>query len=288
MTAAHCIFDDVAKEFTTTAIFIPRQDDGGIDNTDWDCTNDIYGCWTLDHGVVDVNWTTRTFPDNIPWDYGFYVVSDTGAHTQGALQTDDDLDGVVGSLAPDFSPPSVGDTTHALGYSYAGNYDPNLMYCAEAMSTEGSANYWLGRCDLTGGSSGGPWVQPMDESTGSGPIISLNSWGYTFQSGMAGPKLHDNSAVDLFEHAKNSPLSSDGEIVDPPGGGGGGDYTTSSINNGPTWTAIVEHPGGVYGSFTGGPECSGETTCAMSGIPKKMGSVTFDIDDGQTLTVYKP
>ena len=62
-------------------------DDGGSDGTDSNCTNDPLGCWSVDHGVVDLNWTTRTFPSNIPWDYGYYVVSDTGAH-EGSASSD--------------------------------------------------------------------------------------------------------------------------------------------------------------------------------------------------------
>lgn len=220
LTAAHCIFDDVAKAFAATAIFIPSQDDGGSDRTDWDCRNDTHGCWLLDHGVVDINWTTRTFPNNIAWDYGYYVVSDAGAHTHSnypwvnwQVEALDDPDRTP--LSQQFSSPNIGNKTHALGYSYSGGYDPNFMYCAEDMSTEGADNYWLGKCDLTGGSSGGPWVQPMDELSGSGPVISVNSWGYTFQSGMAGPKLHDNSASVLFEYAKTSTMGpvSNGHIV---------------------------------------------------------------------------
>lgn len=67
--------DDVDKAFATNALFIPSQDDGGTDRTDSDCTNDPLGCWSVDHGVVDMNWTTRSFPNNIPWDYGYYVGS---------------------------------------------------------------------------------------------------------------------------------------------------------------------------------------------------------------------
>lgn len=203
ITAAHCIYDDVDKSFALQAIFIPNQDDGGSDRTDLNCDNDPYGCWNLDHGVVDVEWTTRTFPDNIPWDYGYYVVADVGAHDGNG--TTDGLEDAVGSLVPKFTPPTVGEVSHALGYSY--DVDPELMYCKESLGTEGSANYWLSRCDMSGGSSGGPWVQPMDEGSGYGPIISVNSWGYTFQSGMAGPKLHDNSASSLFEFAQGTDLS---------------------------------------------------------------------------------
>ena len=79
--------------------------------------------------------------------------------------------------------------------------DPKLMYCAEGLSTQGSVNWWLGSCGLTGGSSGGPWIQPLDPATGSGPIISVNSWGYTGSPGMAGPKLAGTSAGCVFSSA---------------------------------------------------------------------------------------
>lgn len=210
LTAAHCVFDDRAKVFSSNAIFIPSQDDGGDDRTDFDCTNDLIGCWSLDHGVVDLNWTTRTFPDNIPWDYAFYVVSDTGAHSGSSGS--EALDVAAGSLAIDFSTPTTGATATALGYSYS--YDPKFMYCQETMGTNGSANYWLDSCDLSGGASGGPWIQPLDG--GNGPVISVNSWGYTTRSGMAGPKLDGTSALTLFEVALFSDLatSSRGVVVD--------------------------------------------------------------------------
>jgi len=74
------------------------------------------------------------------------------------------------------------------------------MYCAENMTTEGDYNWWLPNCGLSGGSSGGPWIQPL--TNGVGPIISVNSWGYTGQPGMAGPFLDVTSAACLFDEAK--------------------------------------------------------------------------------------
>jgi hypothetical protein len=219
ITAAHCTYDDVAKAFATNVLFIPNQDATTGTGTDFNCNNDPVGCWAPNFGVVDVNWTTRTFPDNIPWDYAYYVVSDTGAHTGNGANGA--LDAIAGSLPIDFLPPyfSVSgslDYTRALGYSYSD--DPNFMYCAEDMGTNGSANWWLKSCGLSGGSSGGPWVQPMNLTTGSGPIISVNSWGYTGRAGMAGPKLSGNSsAACLFNAAKTSSLGGGGVVVNPGG-----------------------------------------------------------------------
>jgi hypothetical protein len=40
------------------------------------------------------------------------------------------------------------------------------------------------------------------QSEGAGPIMSVNSWGYTNQPGMAGPLLNGTSASCLFTKAK--------------------------------------------------------------------------------------
>src|SRR4029453_13922909 len=103
-----------------------------------------------------------------------------------------------------FSSPTIGTLTHGLGYSYSD--DPNFMYCADGLTQESAANWWLGNCGLSGGSSGGPWVQPMNTSTGNGPIMSVNSWGYTGQPGMAGPKLAGTSASCVFAVAKSAAM----------------------------------------------------------------------------------
>jgi hypothetical protein len=197
------------KTFARNVLFIPDQAHS-TSGTDLDCGNDPLGCWAPSFGVVDTDWTTQTFPDNIAWDYAYYVVSDTGAHT-GTTVASDALDQAAGSLPLQFDAPTVGAVTHALGYSFS--EDPNFMYCAEAMTTEGTVNWWLPNCGLSGGSSGGPWVQPMDESTGSGPIISVNSWGYTNQPGMAGPQLAGTSASCLFDVARSATLATTGGVA---------------------------------------------------------------------------
>jgi hypothetical protein len=204
ITAAHCVYDDANKAFARNVLFIPDQDGTSGSGTDLNCANDPYGCWVPSFGVVDANWTSRTFPDNIPWDYAYYVVPDEGAHS-GTGTSSESLDGIVGSLPVSFVAPQVDDGvpgaespdfTHALGYSYSD--DPNFMFCAEDMTTERAANWWLPSCDLSGGSSGGPWVQPMNLTSGAGPIISVNSWGYTTSPGMAGPFLDRTSAQCLL------------------------------------------------------------------------------------------
>lgn len=218
ITAAHCVYDDVYKAFARNVMFIPNQAETTGSGTDTNCSNDPLGCWVPLFGVVDVNWTTDTFPNNVAWDYAYYVVNDANSHQQPVTGDFDNLpldstvdSGGAGSLDISFSPPffndeTSADFTHALGYSYS--YDPDFRYCAEDMTMEGDVNWWLPSCELSGGSSGGPWIQPMDVGSGSGPIISVNSWGYTTAPGMAGPKLSGSSAKCVFNLAKyDEPLS---------------------------------------------------------------------------------
>jgi len=196
VTAAHCVYDDANKAFARNVLFIPNQDQTTGSGTDRNCDNDPLGCWTPAFGVVDVDWTTRTFPDNIPWDYAYYVVPDADAHT-GTAVSNDSLESEAGGMPLSFAAPGVGDFTHALGYSYSD--DPFFMYCAEDMGTEGADNWWLPNCGLSGGASGGPWTQ---DGTGGSPfVMSVNSWGYNGSPGMAGPKLNGTSASCLFNTA---------------------------------------------------------------------------------------
>ena len=204
ITASHCVYDDSNKAFARNVMFIPDQAETTGTGTDLNCSNDPIGCWVPQFGVVDVNWTTRTFPNNVHWDYAFYVVADAGAHKAGLSAASDVLDAAVVPMTVSFAAPVAGSVTYALGYSYS--VDPQFMYCTDPMQNLNADNWFLPNCGLTGGSSGGPWSQPFTASTGNGPIISVNSWGYTNQPGMAGPKLSGTSASCVYASAKSAPM----------------------------------------------------------------------------------
>ncbi len=222
LTAAHCVYDDANKAFARNVLFIPNQADTTGSRTDQNCNNDPLGCWVPSFGVVDTDWTTSTFPNNIRWDYAYYVVTVAGAHDGTGAEAS--LEVAARTLSIDFGPPDYNDNTpgtgsidftYGLGYSY--NVDPNFMYCADDMTTEGADNWWLPSCELSGGSSGGPWVQPMDIGAGNGPVISVNSWGYVGSPGMAGPKLYGTSAACVLGMAESSPW-----FAEPPTDGDAG------------------------------------------------------------------
>jgi hypothetical protein len=216
LTAAHCVYDPDDKKFTKFGIFIPNQDDGGSDQTDMDCNNDKYGCWALAFGVVDQGWVTTVndrwgsifqcttvdspFGLDCHYDYAFYVVNDTNAH-QGTLAPDA-LDQAVGSLPISFDAPVIHREAYAFGYYYAA--DPFLQYCTDALQVKD--DYWyVPRCTMGGSTSGGPWIQPMDITTGYGPIIGINSFHPTlvfYGNGEFSPRLNANAEC-LFIAAKS-------------------------------------------------------------------------------------
>ena len=82
------------------------------------------------------------------------------------------------------------------------NADPNFMYCAEDMTTiNGTINWWLPSCGLTGGSSGGPWVVTDDPKAYASTILSsLNSYGYSGVKKMYGPKFNSRTQA-VFDAA---------------------------------------------------------------------------------------
>src|SRR4029078_4950107 len=72
------------------------------------------------------------------------------------------LDATVGSYPIAFTTASSGTQTAAFGYPAGGKYAPGneLVYCAGSLGTDFfnlGRTYRLG-CDMTGGSSGGPWL----------------------------------------------------------------------------------------------------------------------------------
>lgn len=211
LTAAHCVYDDASKAFARNVLFISNQAGTTGSSTDLNCSNDPLGCWVASYGVVDVSYTTRTFPNNNAWHYAYYVFPDSGAHA--GTGTNAVLDSAAGALGISFSAPTTGALSHAFGYSYS--EDPKLMYCADSLDSQGAEDWWLAGCGLTGGSSGGAWFQPFDAGTGGGPIISVNSWGYANAPGMAGPKLAGTSAACVFSVATTGPAPAttvDGDV----------------------------------------------------------------------------
>jgi len=122
LTAAHCTYDDLHKEFATNVLFIPNQEGTTGNRSNRNCFDDPLGCWVPEFGVVDQNWADQSWSENIQWDYAFYVVPDKDAQT-GPVDVPQALDQAVETLLIDFSSYPLGEFGHAFGYP--SNHDPD-------------------------------------------------------------------------------------------------------------------------------------------------------------------
>jgi hypothetical protein len=197
LTAGHCAYDEVAKAFATDWLFIPAYDSAPTEA----CGSTAYGCWTAQGLVVHDGYadaggfnTQATVHD-----FAFAVVG-----SGGKSGVSPELDVAVGSYPVATSGVSAGNKLYAFGYPAAGRYKgKDLVYCAGNIFTDpyNSNLTWGMACNMTGGSSGGPWLSGFE---GASPALSsLNSYGYQGLANMYGPKFNANTA-DVYNAAKTA------------------------------------------------------------------------------------
>jgi hypothetical protein len=204
LTAGHCVIDK--GKFATLWLFIPEYDSDPVQYND--CGNSKYGCWSADALVVHSGFASqKTFNTTaVTHDFAFAVMGPGGHSGSASLET-----AVGGRFGIEFSGPDLGSTVAAFGYPAQGEYDgTDLTYCQGAIGEDSRiANAtWRLRCDMTGGSSGGGWLTGTPTSFGA-VLRSLNSYGYTGEDDMYGPKF--NSTTEAVWKAAN--LATGNEIV---------------------------------------------------------------------------
>lgn len=176
LSAGHCVHDGDNGAFATDWVFYPH----------WDGNPDpALGAWTATDLFTTEVWATTAngFDD----DAGFAVVTNgTSTTLESALTA------VAGVSIPsiEFAEPAEGTIEHAFGYPAAKKYSGNtLTYCSGPVKVRYDSNNTLAlNCDMTGGSSGGPWFKDFSTTTNTGTINSLNSYGYaSLRNVMFGP-----------------------------------------------------------------------------------------------------
>jgi hypothetical protein len=220
------MYNDTTNEFSRRAMFIPNQVHTNGTRTDADCSNDPLGCWIIDAALVHDNYVRENFPENRPWDYAFLVVADIQGHTAGYGNSTGTLDKDTMALPvsfDNFTPGENGVYDIAYSIGYERGTDPDLRYCAETVSEiNGPHNFWLSKCDLGDGSSGGPWLSPSTPRSGDGAIVSVAAWAWFDPEtneplpGRAGSRLstqQGSHAECLFEYAKTIPLQTGTSFV---------------------------------------------------------------------------
>jgi hypothetical protein len=96
---------------------------------------------------------------------------------------------------------------HSFGYPAGRPYDGSrLIYCSGRAFDDFLMSRGIGlTCDMTGGSSGGPWFAGFNESTGLGTQNSVNSFKYNFaQNWMFGPYFGQEAKAVYDAAQRNS------------------------------------------------------------------------------------
>jgi len=218
VTAGHCVLIPVA-------MVLSSSNATGFANGAIDITNDNmvfvpgyrggastfagqtpHGVWVVDRAYTTGQWhnfasvsLSAVNPFNMQFDVAVLTVVDPTRPTTT-------LAGVVDEQHIGFNGP-FNKTTYAMGYPAAvstggpantapeAKYDGReLVYCTGAARRDllMSLEYQVD-CNMSGGSSGGPFLQDFSTTTGVGTVVSVNSFKYPWaERWMNGPYFNDN------------------------------------------------------------------------------------------------
>jgi V8-like Glu-specific endopeptidase len=176
LTAGHCVHDGGGGGFATNWMFVPGYKNGAAP----------FGQWTATELFTTDTWANEN--DGFDDDAGFATVTNGTVQSLTSKLTSSDGGAVIPAIS--FSGADTAPTYSAFGYPAAKKYKgQTLVYCQGKVRVgiDGADTYSL-PCDMTGGSSGGPWI--VGPNTASATIRSLNSYGYSSLSNtMFGPIL---------------------------------------------------------------------------------------------------
>jgi V8-like Glu-specific endopeptidase len=168
LTAGHCV-NEGPGAFATNFAFVPAYDHG----------QRPFGTWTARALATSSEWARN---GDLNHDIGFAAVS----QLSGRFLAD-----AVGAQGIAFNQPR-GRVMSSFGYPQAAPYDgTTLDWCWGTVINDpyGALDQGL-KCNMTGGSSGGPWLIDFASSTGIGTTNSLNSYKYNggqYKGYMFGP-----------------------------------------------------------------------------------------------------
>ncbi|GAA3116854.1 MULTISPECIES: trypsin-like serine peptidase [Nonomuraea] len=181
ITAGHCVKLNGAAH--RNWVFVPAFDNG----------RRPFGTWVGTRMFTTPQWNAR---EDINFDVAAVVVAPLNGRT---------LTDVVGGQGVAFNQARQ-QQMFSFGYPAAEPFDGSrLIYCSGRAFNDTVMTQDQGlRCNMTGGSSGGPWFQSFDAATGLGSLNSVNSFTYNFAPGfMFGPFFGDE-AMAAYRAAQNA------------------------------------------------------------------------------------
>ena len=180
LTAGHCLHEgkaDGTGQYATNWTFVPAYDGNATDVAP-------YERWPFVSMQTTAGWAER---GDLDFDVAFAAVDDTDPATPS-------LEAVVGGAQQIRFGQAPKLSVYAFGYPQAAPYDgTTLTYCSGDTAPDPYGRTTQGLvCNMTGGSSGGPWYSGFNPTTGVGVTYSLNSYRYTsgtYSNRMHGPRF---------------------------------------------------------------------------------------------------
>jgi V8-like Glu-specific endopeptidase len=205
-TAGHCVKD---SKWYSNMLFVPAQNGP---------KSHPFGRWPISELYTNTTWARRSAcGDNCQWG------SDYAAAVAYRRANGTSLEDVVGSLGMWFGAGLTNRTVLALGYPagapYFDKYEGYLFYCYNPVTryeADGFGTYtWDLPCNMTGGSSGGPW---LTQSGSRWYLVSNTSWGdgddkTVPNTVLGGPYFDPTKARSFYNYVQSG--SSDKECVVP-------------------------------------------------------------------------
>ncbi|MET8155278.1 hypothetical protein ABZT47_02815 [Sphaerisporangium sp. NPDC005289] len=183
VTAGHCVKDGRGP-WAENWTFVPGYEAG----------ERPFGVFTARRTLVPEPWSAKGDDSH---DIGMVAVNPVDGRHLGQ---------VVGGQEIAFDAPR-GERAFGFGFPADPPYDgEHLIYCSGATHADphGQTRDQGMRCDLTAGSSGGPWLSSFDPATGQGVVTSVSSFKYSDDPRtMYGPYFGDQ-ARRLFEAAQRA------------------------------------------------------------------------------------
>jgi len=180
LTAGHCVKSGGRTH--TNVVFVPGFDQG----------NRPFGTWVATELFTTQQWSANE-------DLNFDVAAAVMAPLNGRNLVD-----VVGGQGVAFNQ-ARNQQMYSFGYPAAAPFDGSrLIFCAgRAINDTVSSNDLGLNCNMTGGSSGGPWFLAFNERTGAGVVNSVNSFKYNFAPNFMFGPFFGQEALSVYQAAQN-------------------------------------------------------------------------------------
>lgn len=177
-TAGHCLHDGNGGQFADNFVFAPAYDYG----------DSQHGVWAAEELVTATSWARD---GDLEFDVGFAVLEDRNGTT---------AEQQIGASSPIAFNQPRGQFYSAYGYPAAPPFNgEELRQCqGNAMNDPFGRSTQGIPCDMTGGSSGGPWF--LGSGT-DGVQNSVNSYGYTFLPDVMFGPYFGSVAEDVYNFA---------------------------------------------------------------------------------------